>query len=284
MRKSFYLVGVLAGVVSSNCFGFGQTGHRTVGEVASYHLSASAKKAIDEILDGEGLAFAATWPDEMRSSPENKEFWGYDAAANWHFINVNPGETYENSAKNPKGDSYVALNTFVAILENKTIPQGPVASALQKYFGDLTNPKKQKEIKKFALRFLVHIVGDMHQPLHAGYPSDLGGNKIKVKWFGKTTNLHKVWDEELVEEQHLGFTELTRKINNAKASAVKEIQKSKPIDWVHETIQIRTQAYDVDSFKGSFSYDYVYRFVPMIESQMFKGGLRAAALLNRIFK
>lgn len=269
---------------SINAYGFGATGHRVVGEVASNHLSPEARKAIAEILDGEPLSFAATWPDDMRSSKDDPVFWSYTAAANWHFVNLKSDEDYETSKKNSKGDAFVALNTFIAILEDSPIPEGPVATALTNYLGDLTAPVNQKNVKRFSVRFIIHIVGDLHQPLHAGHSSDLGGNRIDVTWFDKKSNLHKVWDEGLVEYQNLSFTELVRKIDRANEKEITSIQDSEAIDWLNEVIDMRVQAYDLSEYKNNeLSYDYSFKNVPVIEEQMLKGGLRAAALFNNIF-
>lgn len=274
-------------IYSINAYGLGSKGHRVVGQIASNHLSVEAKNKISEILGGEPLAFAATWPDDMRSSTDNTTFWSYSAAANWHFVNLKAGETYESSKKNVKGDAFVALNTFVAILNGSSIPKGPVATALTGYLGDLSDPKNQNNIKRFAVKFIVHIVGDLHQPLHAGHASDLGGNKIHVTWFGddKNFNLHKVWDEGLVEFQGLSFTELVRKIDRANEDQIKDIQKSDALVWLNEAIDKRVQAYDLTQYEDNkLSYDYTFKNVPIIEEQMLKGGLRAAALFNKIFK
>ena len=268
--------------ISSISYGFGPNGHRVIGEIANTHLSDQTRRMLSEIMDGEPLAFAATWPDDQRSAPD-QNFWGYNGTANWHFINVPPHESYAESGKNPKGDAYVALKTFVAILEAERIPEGPVKSALQEYFGNLDDPTNSKKVKQFAVRFIVHIVGDIHQPLHCGYASDNGGNSIMVNWFGQLRNLHGVWDTDLVEAQQLTFSELVRKIDRADREEINRIQDSQPIDWINESLELRTKAYDVAKYRSKFSYGYTYHFVPVIEKQMLHGGLRAAAVFNAIF-
>lgn len=283
MRILLSLAALMPLMFTINAYGFGANGHRVVGEVATHYLSPEAQHALEQILDGEPLAFAATWPDDMRSSPDDTTFWSYSAAANWHFVNLPAGKTYEESEKNNKGDAYVALNTFIAILDGNPIPKGPVANALKGYFGNLKAPKKQKEIKQFAVKFIVHIIGDIHQPLHSGHASDRGGNSIKVKWFKQERKLHSVWDTELIESQNLSFTEVARKINRIDPATVKQYQASKPIDWLHESIALREQAYDVEQYHSDFSYDYTFRFVPLINSQLLKGGIRTAGVFNQIF-
>lgn len=258
--------------------GFGANGHRIIGEIAGNHLSPAARTEIARILDNNPLAFAATWPDEMRSA--GGSFWSYDASLNWHFINVPPDTTYEDSPKQAKGDAYVALNAFVAILRDEPVPEGAVRTALEKQLnGDLYSD----EAKQYAVRFIVHIVGDIHQPLHLGYASDSGGNSIQVKWFGEDKNLHDIWDVELVEAQQLSYSELVRKIDRKTPGEVAEIQSADTLHWIEESLHLRLEAYDIAQFQRDDTYKYSYIYVPIIEEQMLKAGLRAAALFNSIY-
>jgi len=262
---------------STLAYGFGANGHRIIGQIASKHLSKEARDEIMRILDGEELSFAATWPDEMRSA--GGSFWSYDASLNWHFINVPPNETYEESKKQPKGDAYVALNTFSAILRGEEVPDGPVKTALEANHIELDS----KEAMQYAVKFIVHIVGDIHQPLHLGYASDNGGNSIHVEWNGEEKNLHEIWDETLVEQQQLSFSDLARKIDRKSLEQIRDIQNSTTMDWINESLQLRLRAYDIAQFQRDDMYGYSYIYVPIIEDQMTKAGLRAAALFDSIF-
>jgi hypothetical protein len=264
-------------LTSSSSFGFGAMGHRTIGEIASNHLSPAALREISRILGGEPLSFGATWPDEMRSA--GGSFWSYDASLNWHFINVPPGEAYGESTPDPKGDAYVALNAFTAILKGEPVPEGPVKTQLEAQLGDLNS----NAARQYAVKFIVHIVGDIHQPLHLGYASDNGGNSIHVEWNGEEKNLHEVWDEVLVEQPGLSFTELVRKIDRKTEAQVRDIQSASVMDWINESLQLRLRAYDIAQFQRNDSYKYAFDYVPLIEDQMTKAGLRAAALFNSIF-
>lgn len=275
--KSSCVILVLS--VSTLAHGFGANGHRIIGEIASNHLSPEARIQIAQILNNRPLAFEATWPDEMRSA--GGSFWSYDASLNWHFINVPPDTTYEESGKEPKGDAFVALNAFVAILKDAPVPEGAVKTALEKQLnGDLYSD----EAKQYAVRFIVHIVGDIHQPLHLGYASDSGGNSIQVKWFDEEKNLHDIWDVELVEAQQLSYSEMVRKIDRATPDEVAEIQSADTMHWINESLNLRLQAYDIAQFQRDDTYKYSYRYVPLIEKQMLKAGLRAAALFNAIYQ
>ncbi len=157
--------------------GWGAKGHRVIGVLAEEHLTAAARAAVNEILDGEDLATVSTWADDMRSSPDNREFWS-DYSAVWHYVNVAPGVSYADSEKNPRGDAYVAVATFIAILRDEAVPAGPVREGLEFYFGDLA--ARKTDVRRFALKFLVHILEDLQQPVHSGYADDRGGNDVRL--------------------------------------------------------------------------------------------------------
>jgi len=244
---------------SSNSVAYGPTGHRTIAELASRHLTPEAAAAIKELLGNEFMAEAATWPDEMRSNPD--KYW-QQTSQTYHYINLPDGVSYENSEKNPAGDAYTALAMFREQLRDKSV---------------------SLEERRKALSFIIHIIGDLHMPLHAGRREDWGGNRIEVVWFGRMTNLHMVWDEDFINQYKLSFTEWTRFLD-AKISPeqIMEWQHSEPLDWVNEIVALRGDIYDVGS--AIFSYEYIYRHAPTLKSQLSKGGIRLAGYLNQLFK
>lgn len=269
---------------SSNCFAWGAKGHRIIGALAQQHLTASAQSAINDILEGDDLATASTWADEMRSSQDNVEFWSKRSAP-WHYVNVPQGQDYASSDKNPLGDAFMAIETFSAILLDEDVPAGPVRDGLEFYFGDLK--AKDKEVKAFALRFLVHVLGDLQQPLHMGYASDQGGNRVQLSWFGDATNLHTLWDTLLIENAGLSYTEyaqrLSNRISRTPASDVRGLERSDPDVWAKESERMLERIYAEHSASTELGYEYVAKFVPTVESQLVKGGLRTAYFLNSLF-
>jgi hypothetical protein len=156
-----------------NAFAWGPIGHRVTGAIAEDHLSPKAQKAVRGILGSETLAEATTWADDMRPSAD--PFWKSEASP-YHYVTVPMGKTYDEVGAPPEGDSVTALAKFSAILKDKNAPL---------------------EDRQRALRFIAHIVGDLHMPLHAGNGKDRGGNQIQVIAFGEPDNLHHVWDETL---------------------------------------------------------------------------------------
>jgi hypothetical protein len=195
-------------------FSWGKTGHRVVGQIAENHLSPKAAKAVRELLGPDSLAEVANWADEIRSDPSWKR------ADPWHYVNIPDGETYEAMSKNPAGDIIVAMKRFEATLRNPAAP---------------------KEERIQALKFLVHMIGDIHQPLHAGKRDDLGGNRVSVHWFRsvEATNLHTVWDDLIIEQEKLSFTEWTRFLDHPTAAELKEWQGSNYTAWMEESYKLR---------------------------------------------
>jgi hypothetical protein len=233
-----------------------------VAALADPQLSGLARAHVKELLGVESLEEAATWPDDMRSAPET--FW-QKTATPWHYVTLN-GIVYDHAPS--EGDALQALNRF------RTTLQDPGASVAD---------------KQLALRFIVHLVGDLHQPLHVGKCCDKGGNEVKVKWFGRDLNLHSVWDSALVDEEQLSFTELAAKLqrhtSNADVMAWWDIN---PRDWISESGQLRETVYPAPNLKDpkappELSYGYVYKFTPLMEQRLKQAGVRLAAYLNDIY-
>lgn len=182
-------------VTASRAFAWADLGHSIVGAVAEENLTPKAKDFVRGVLGVEPLATAAVWPDHVRDD----ERFGHKAATpeaadedihdfgNFHFCEIPTGFTYETKPKKDIKDCNGAIKNAVELLKNP-LTQTP------------------REAKMIALRYLVHVVGDVHQPLHVGNGFDRGGNACMVHWRSSqnTTNLHAVWDDGLV--QFLGTT------------------------------------------------------------------------------
>jgi hypothetical protein len=233
---------------------WGPIGHRIVGRIAQDHLSEAAARGVEAILGSESLAQAATWPDEIRSDP------AWDNAKPWHFISIDDGETYETTAKDPAGDVVEAIGRFTKVLQDA---------------------QSTHEQKVQALRFLVHFVGDVHQPLHVGRRADRGGNSINVTWFGEKTNLHEVWDEKIIEANKLSYSELADFIDHPTDTEVRTWQESEAVAWATESQAVRARVYDIGD--GKLSYLYAYLNDPLVRRRMLQAGVRLAGILNAMF-
>ena len=244
----------LLAAMPSPALAWGKTGHRVTASIADHHLSGLARAHVREILGAETLADAANWPDEMKSNPD--PFW-QKTASPWHYVTVG-GLAYDHAP--PEGDALGALNFFR---------------------NQIRDPRTSLAHRQLALRFIVHIVSDLHQPLHNGRPGDRGGNDVKVKWFGRDTNLHAVWDSALIEETALSFTELSERLERHTRSAdVIAWWTANPRDWIAESVQFRERVYPA---KTDLGYDYVYQHTPVMELRLKQSGIRLAAYLNALF-
>lgn len=246
---------------TSPAFAWGQLGHRVTGELAEERISGKTKAEIELILGEEDIAEASTWADEQRSNPA--AFWQQEAGP-YHYVTVPEGKTYADAGAPAEGDALTALSRFAETVRN---------------------PKASREEKALALRFIIHIVGDVHQPLHAGNGTDSGGNDVKVRWFGQETNLHSVWDSRMIEGQDLSYTEYTawlgRQIEPAETIAWWE---ANPKVWIGESTQIRDTIYP-QAAEGmpTLGYSYQYQHLVTAELRLQQGGVRLAAYLDWLF-
>jgi len=235
---------------------WGKTGHRTMGKIAAKHLSKRAAKKISALLGGESLAFVSTYADEIRSDDAYRKY------GPWHYVNFPFGGRYENTPKNKKGDIIVGIQNCIDVLK------------------DATSSQKDKE---FYLRLLVHFIGDLHMPLHVGLKEDKGGNSFKVKWFGKQTNLHSVWDTKIIEGYGMSFTELTSNVDALSKKEIQTIQSGAVTDWMYESRALCEDVYANTSVGENLGYKYMYRYVNVSRKQLQKAGLRLASILNEIY-
>jgi hypothetical protein len=253
MKRAFVAVLLLLAAPAS-LLAWGPNGHRIVGRIAANHLTAEAAVAVASLIGPEGLDQASTWPDEIRSDPS------WNRATPWHFFDIDDAETLETAVRDPAGDVLEAIGRFSAVLRD---------------------PQASRQAKQEALRFLVHFVGDVHQPLHVGRHADHGGNTIQVTWFGAPSNLHSVWDSGLIESEKLSFSELAAFIDHPTLEELRTWQSSAPADWAMESKALRDRVYDIGD--GKLGYAYAFKNVPVVERRLLQAGVRLAGLLNSIF-
>jgi hypothetical protein len=163
--------------------------------------------------------------------------------------------------------------------------EGDALSALDRFAATVRDPGASRKEKALALPFIVHIVGDVHQPLHAGNGDDRGGNDVKVLWFGDSTNLHSVWDTQMIEGQNLSYTEyatwLDRQIEPTETITWWD---ANPQVWIAESTGIRDTIYPAaDVEMPNLGYAYQYEHLATAETRMQQGGVRVAAYLDWVF-
>ena len=239
---------------------WGVLGHRIVGQVADTYLTKQTKKEIYKILGDESIAMASNWPDFIKSDKS------YSYLSPWHYINLKAGLT-ETELKTYLAidtitDAYTKINWLAAELKNKGLEQ---------------------DKKVMFLKLLIHLVGDIHQPMHTGRHDDLGGNKIRVSWFKDEINLHQLWDERLIDFQQLSYTEYASAINHVSKSQRKQWAAEPVSDWVWQSYQLSEKIYSDVKQGDKLGYRYNFDYISTLNNQLLKGGVHLAALLNDIF-
>lgn len=231
-----------------------------VGEIADRHLSRKAGREIAKLLGHESLAMSSNWADFIKSDPQ------YDYAGPWHYVNA------------PDELDFQEFSKVIAGLEEPN-----AYNMLLKLIEELKDPSRPAEERLRALKFIVHIVGDMHQPMHAGRETDLGGNQVAVTWFGRPGNLHRLWDEDLVNFQQLSYTEMAEAYDDADREQVRQWQSDDPLQWLFESYGISRKLYAEAEENSHLSYRYNFDHVATLRKRLLQGGVRLAGLLNEIF-
>lgn len=259
--KKTVLVFLIFSISCLPAFGWGPKGHDVIASIAEAHLTRRAKKAIDDILEGKSIVYYASWMDNLKNSPQ----WagGYDMTNTWHYANVDEGYTYETMRKEPAGDVLTALELVMSKLRS----------------GELSD-----SLRADYLKMLVHMVGDMHCPMHAGRLTDSGGNDIKIRWFGAPTNLHSIWDVEFIEStRKWSHTEWREQLDRHGKKEIKAITAGSVYDWFFGTVAAAETIYLNTPEGADLRYQYLYDFNYLLERQLLYAGYRLAAVLNDIF-
>lgn len=252
------IVAIFLTLSASQAHAWGANGHRVTGAIAQPLLSPQAQAAVTAILGTESLAEASTWPDEMRASPD--PFWQTKAGP-WHYVTVPAGKLYQDVTPPPEGDAYTALTQFAATLKS---------------------PTATREEKQLALRFIVHIIGDLHQPLHVGNGTDRGGNDRKVTFGRDETNLHAVWDGNLIDRQQLSYSEMTAFLSRRLTpEVVRDYSQADPHVWINESAAIRDRIYPSED---RLSSRYAFEHQETLDTRLLQAGVRMAAYFNNLFK
>jgi hypothetical protein len=236
-----------------NAFGWGQTGHRVVGKIAENHLSKKAWKNIEEVLDGQSIAMVSNFMDEIKSDPT------YDSLGPWHYCTIPEGTNYAGPPE-----------------------EGDVIQAIRRYTELLKSGQLNKEEEAFALKNLIHLIGDIHQPLHVGNGEDRGGNDVRVTYFWESSNLHRVWDSGIIDQQNLSYTEYTEWIDKASDEKVSSWLNTDVLDWAKESMSYREGIYDLPEDK-KINYRYNYVNLDTVNLRLLQAGIRLAGVLEEIY-
>ena len=237
--------------VPQTLLAWGYTGHRVVGRIAERNLSPKALAAVHELLGPDPLAETATWADDERPNPAMQKF------ETWHYMNLEDGVALAEAPPNPAGDILRTLDSSKATL---------------------CDAQRSSDERRDALRWIAHLVGDLHQPLHVGKGSDRGGNDIVVLWFGEPSNLHEVWDSRMIEQTKLSFSEFVEFLDPPSPADLTAWRSGSFRDWAQESLDARASAYVIGN--GRLGWPYQWTNMPLVEKRLYQAGVRLAATIE----
>jgi len=239
---------------------WGVLGHRVIARIAESRLSPAVAAEARRLLDGQSLADVSSWADQQRAAMPQ--------TGPWHYVDIPVTDTAYVPARDCKDGACVidALHAQVALL------------------GDRSRPDS---VRAVALKWVVHLVGDMHQPLHAGERGDRGGNDIKVTFGGRPTNLHSIWDTGLLASYGQSEDELVQQLQSAIASRtdIAAISGGSIVQWAIESHDVsRDAVYRGLPNTPDIPAEYVAAARPVIYDQLLRGGVRLAVVLESALK
>lgn len=243
-------------ILTLSSFGWGATGHRIVGLIAERHLTKKAKKNIEQVLGFETLAEVSNYMDFIKSDAT------YRYMSPWHYATIPDGQTYGDVGTPEEGDIIVTIERFMKELQTKEFTEMDEA---------------------FVLKCLVHLIGDIHQPLHVGNGDDRGGNDVKLDYFWKSSNLHRVWDSEMIDGQKYSYTEYVDWINHPTNKQLSDWSSLNVLDWANESKELRSQCYETMPEDMKLSYRYDYENIELLNQRLLQAGVRLANVLNKIY-
>jgi hypothetical protein len=232
---------------------WGRLGHEIAGSVCAGQLDGTARARVQELLGPESLAEASHWADRMRDDPAR--FWQEEAGP-YHYVTVPPGRRYADIGAPPEGDGVTALALFAR---------------------QLRAPDTRRAQRQLALRFAVHIVQDLHQPLHVGNGSDRGGNDRVVFVDGERSNLHRVWDTTILASAGRSRADWLRRLEAAGLLRAPRTSDADPLLWIGESAALRDTLYPVPR---RIDAAYLARHLTTVEQRIAEAGVRCAAWLN----
>lgn len=246
---------LLLSLTATQAFAWGQLGHYLIGYMAEKQLSKSTRKKIEKVLYPMSLGRSGTWMDEIRSDKS------YDYATSWHYLTSEKGE-YDPKLQENTGDAYEAIQRL-----KEELKQGVLST--------------KEEAEK--LKMLIHMVEDIHQPLHVGTGTDRGGNDVKLEYFGQPTNLHAVWDSGMIDRQGMSYTEIGEELyRRLNPEVISKYRAATMQNWLEEAVSYRPMVYNLPE-NGKISYQYGYENYPIAEERMLAASVRLAQILEEIY-
>lgn len=256
--KRIVLIALAGLILCSPAFGWGREGHETIAKIAENHLKPSVKKKIEKYLGGKSIVYYAKWMDDYRHTPE------YGFTTKWHVASVDKNFKYVHNEKD--GDAVYGLNQAIEALKNyKELPDSAVA---------------------VNLKYIIHLVGDFHCPVHTYYEGKSQKFKAFVgpAWEKRKLAYHTVWDLGIIQyTRYFSASEWAAEIDRVDKKQVKEWVKGTPQEWFEQSAKDCYIQWDLVKPDTLVGQDELNIAVPLIESQIVKAGHRLAYVLNNLF-
>ena len=256
MKQKLFLL--LTGLnLLSSVYGYDVVGHRAVADIAYHCLNNPARLPVDELLGTRGLIYLSTWADDVRNDS------AYTYSYEWHFQNLRENMTVKDLDslwRNPKAEGehlFYAIQTMTLRLKKD---------------------KKDTE----ALKYLVHFIGDVHQPFHLGRAEDRGGNDIQTKWFGQNIRVHQLWDTNLIEHQKFSYTEYSQYLRDKYAPISESFKNQTLLQSIETVYALRVELYKYD-YANMRHYAYNFMYKDKLDEMLYRAGIQLANTLNEIY-
>lgn len=259
MKLKHVIIAVISVLVLCS---WGHKGHKVIAIIAYNHIDPRAMPAVDALLQGQKMDDIASWADDVAHDDPR-----YHNTAPWHFLDMRSGLNYAQFKQAVIAQNQP--NLYTAILKNKN---------------DLANKQLPIEKRQEALKFLIHLVGDAHQPMHVSREQDKGGNTIELMFGGKNTNLHALWDSGLIDQERKSYGKIERDCDKATGEEVKKWQQDDPVIWLWESYQISSKLYSEVGNGGNLNAQYYKEHIGIVQKRMDQAGIRLAGIINAIFK
>ena len=236
--------------MAQELFAWGSTEHEAITFIAECNLNPKAKKRIESYLGGHSIVYYATWMDGVRKMPE------YSFSDTWHM-----GVVDEN----------------FKCVEERCIPE------LEKIIEKLENYKTLDDSTLAVnLKFLIHLVADMHCPSHVIYTNLL--TSFNVIYIGEDRSYHSVWDDAMMRHAHAwSYTEYQHQLDRCSVKEKKQIMQGNPREWFEQSAKDCIIIYEWAKPGDKLDFNFIYRAHTLGENQMVKAGYRLAYLLNKLF-
>jgi hypothetical protein len=268
-RDRWLVVAGLLATSTHSALAWGPVGHRIAGDLAEQKLCPAARAEVKSLGAGESLAELGVWADQIRDEPKWK------SSLPWHYMNI---ADLKPGAGLP--EARTAIDKFVHP------PEGDVLDALARFSKVLADPKKPRDERAEALRFVVHFVVDVHQPLHVGRASDHGGNDVEVRAGNKSPEtLHHFWDTDVLPSKRPS-AKLEQQLEAQVRALPAQSAHDPPAQWAAESLALRATVYDFQfGAKGVATLDHAYVFSAqkIADERLVLAAARLAATLNTMF-